>query len=364
MAALAPVSSFSVSKINIPLHTSFAISKGALEEAANVLVTFSDVNGVTGIGEAAPFYVLTHDAQPEVEVACRELCTRLRGKSVRAALEEVHNELKIEFSKTPSALTGVEMALYDLRARQLGVPLAQLFGNASQTIAETDITLPIMPAADTMAFWERFSSYDFKNVKVKVGGGKVSDDVARIVELKRILPKDVVLTLDGNQGCTVQSALEMLKELERAQIVPLFFEQPLPEDDWAGMAKLTATCPIPICADETVKTAAQAIRVVNDKAAHMINLKFTKAGIKETLDIITVAKAAGLRLMIGGMVETEIAMTASLHAVCGTGAIEWCDLDTPFFLSKHPCVESPYHARKARLALPKGPGLGLELGNL
>lgn len=89
-----------------------------------------------------------------------------------------------------------------------------------------------------------------------------------------------------------------------------------------------------MCADESVKTLSDAIKIINEKCAQMFNLKFMKSGVRESLLIAEVARQCSIGLMIGGMVESEIAMTASLHAVCGTGVIRWCDLDTPFFLQK------------------------------
>jgi L-alanine-DL-glutamate epimerase-like enolase superfamily enzyme len=68
-----------------------------------------------------------------------------------------------------------------------------------------------------------------------------------------------------------------------------------------------------------------------------------------------------MELMIGGMLETEVTMTASLHFACGTGLVRYFDLDTPFFLTQRVTAASPWHRNDARLTLPTGPGLGLEL---
>lgn len=358
-----PIVQSSVTLLEIPLHTSFAISKGALDVAKNVLIRISNAEGVTGMGEAAPFPVLTGDTQEDCFGACKALCDELKGVSARQGLHKLNEGLKNQFSKVPSACAGVEMALWDLYAKELGVPLAHLWGTASLSQTETDITLPIMSQNETILFWERFHNHGFGIIKVKVGARTVKEDVERIVTLKKVVPPSTRFTLDGNQGCSVESSLQMLEELKRFGVEPLFFEQPLPAKDWKGMQALTAKCPIPVCADETVVTAEDAIRVVNDKAAHMINLKFTKSGLAETLKIVTIAHSAGLPLMIGGMVETEIAMTASLHAVCGTGQIQWCDLDTPFFFAEHCCEESPYHGKNALLRLPTGSGIGLKLAD-
>ncbi|NBX18453.1 MAG: dipeptide epimerase [Proteobacteria bacterium] len=360
---LLPVSDSRVTALESPLHMPFSISKGAVETVQNVLIEFQDDSGATGIGEAAPFPVLTGDTQEIALKAARELASAVAGKTPASALELLHKNLWQEFNYSPTARTGIEMALWDLHARQLKCPLHMLWGRADVSHAETDITLPCLQASEVATFWRHFSDHRFPYVKVKVGGGSLSDDVERVEELLRCAGRGLRLSLDGNQGFQVESAKRLVFELLSRKIDILFFEQPLPEDDYAGMSRLTETLSIPVCADESVKTLSDALRVINEKCAQMINLKFMKSGVRESLLIAEVARRCSIQLMIGGMVESEIAMTASLHAVCGTGSIRWCDLDTPFFLQNRFTAQSPYHSKSAKLALPAGIGLGLNLQN-
>jgi L-alanine-DL-glutamate epimerase-like enolase superfamily enzyme len=358
---LLPVSTCRVKPLESPLHMPFNISKGAVETAQNVLIQIADESGRTGIGEAAPFPVLTGDTQDIALKAARELADEIIGLTPAAAMEKLHNTLWHGFNYAPTARTGIEIALWDLYARQLKCPLWMLWGRAGLLSAETDITLPCLSVPDVRTFWQHYSGHRFPYVKVKVGGGSLSDDVERVEELQRCAGRGLKLSLDGNQAFQVESAKRLIFELQSRKINILFFEQPLPEDDYAGMARLSETLSIPVCADESVKTVSDALKVINEKCAHMINLKFMKSGVRESLLIAELARRCSIQLMIGGMVESEIAMTASLHAVCGTGCIRWCDLDTPFFLQKRFTRESPYHTRDARLALPSDFGLGLNL---
>jgi L-alanine-DL-glutamate epimerase-like enolase superfamily enzyme len=347
---------------NLPLYMDFRISRGALVAADSVFIQLSDEQGNIGLGEAAPFPALTGDTQVIVCEVAKQYLKQVIGLNPAAGLERVHGELrKLLFDVSPSFLTGLELALVDLRARQRRIPLHQYFGDAAQLQQLTDITLPIMPAADVSGFWDLYSERGFRAVKIKVGGHSSGEDADRIQELARFLPSGTEISLDGNQGCTVSSSLELLAALRNRGIVPFCFEQPLPESDFSGMTELTAKSPVPICADELVKTAADAKRVVRERAAHMINLKFMKSGVAESMAIATIAKSAGLGLMIGGMVETEVGMTASLHFAAGTGLIDWLDLDTPFFIADRVTASSPYHPGQAQLVCPSFPGLGLDL---
>lgn len=348
--------------LSLPLHMDFRISRGALVAADSVFIQLSDEQGNVGLGEAAPFPALTGDTQAIVCDVASQFLKQIVEMPAAAALERVQVEWRKQlFDVSPSFLAGLELALLDLRSQRLRIPLHAAFGQAAQLHQLTDITLPIMPAADVSGFWSLYSECGFCAVKIKVGGQSSGEDADRILELCRFLPPTTKLSLDGNQGCTVTSGLELLSALEKRGIVPFCFEQPLPEADFAGMTELTAKSPVPICADELVKTVDDARRVVRERAANMINLKFMKSGVAESAAIAKIAKSAGLGLMIGGMVETEVAMTASLHFAAGTGIIDWLDLDTPFFIAQRVTAVSPYHARQAQLVCPSSMGLGLEL---
>lgn len=121
---------------------------------------------------------------------------------------------------------------------------------------------------------------------------------------------------------------------------------------------------IPVCLDETIITPEDAIRAVREKTASMINLKIMKSGVEETMRIISIARSAGIALMIGGMLESEIAMGCSLQLACGVGGIQHFDLDMPFFFKKLVCADSPWHANSAKLVRPTGAGLGLTLSEI
>jgi L-alanine-DL-glutamate epimerase-like enolase superfamily enzyme len=238
--------------------------------------------------------------------------------------------------------------------------LAKIWGKGVLSSLTTDITLPIMPPEQIPGFWDRFGSYGFDMVKIKVSG-HVSSDLDLVTHTVKLLGPTVRITLDGNQGFSRQNAINLVDELLRHGIRPEFFEQPLPADDYQGLAALTAHLPIPVCVDETVTSQEDAKRVAREKLGHIINLKIMKSGIGETLAIMDIAMHSGLSLMIGGMLETEVAMGVSLQLACGTGAVTHVDLDTPFFMTSPSTEKSPWAAHSARLVCPTEPGHGLRL---
>ena len=345
---------------SLSLRMPFAISKGTLESADNIYFFLRDSLGNIGLGEAAPFPVLTFDDQAKVAALAELELKNFVGLPTDQALSNVLGDLRKKYYiESPTFLTGIEMALWDLRAKQMQAPLARIFGPENLKFMSTDITLPIMNRTEVVQFWNTFSNHGFKEVKVKVGGKSAGEDADRVEEIYQLSNPSVKISLDGNQGCSIDSSLELLAKLNQRGIHPVLFEQPLGESDFSGMTELCQKSSIPICADEMVKTSQDALKVIQLKSCDMINLKIMKSGMSEALKIAQIAKSAGLGLMIGGMLESEVAMTASLHLACGTGMIDWLDLDTPFFMSESVTLENPWATKNAQLVCPHSPGLGL-----
>jgi len=198
-------------------------------------------------------------------------------------------------------------------------------------------------------------------LKLKLSGNLETDE-ARIVAVHEVAPH-AELQLDANQAYKPTQALKLLNRLERLGITPILFEQPVPKDDWDGMRWLTQRSPVPICADESVVTASDALRVVREGAAHAINIKIMKSGVAESLRIIAIAQTAHLQLMVGAMVETELGLTAAAHLAAGTGGFDFVDLDTHLFMEGSPFLAG-FEQKGALLRLRGEPGLGMVLRGL
>jgi L-alanine-DL-glutamate epimerase-like enolase superfamily enzyme len=142
--------------------------------------------------------------------------------------------------------------------------------------------------------------------------------------------------LDGNGGLSAKAALDLVEALDALGIKPILLEQPVPGDDWEGLVEVSRKAGIPVAADESAATAADARRIVESGAAQVINIKLMKSGVIEALAIAEVAKAGGIALMIGGMVEATLAMSMSACFAAGLGGFAFVDLDTPLFLAEEP----------------------------
>jgi L-Ala-D/L-Glu epimerase len=127
-------------------------------------------------------------------------------------------------------------------------------------------------------------------------------------------------------------------------------EQPVPRGDWDGMREVTRRAGVEVAADESLSCAEDALRIAAEGAATALNIKLMKCGIAEALDIAAIARAAGLKLMIGGMVESVLAMTTSACFAAGLGGFSFVDLDTPLFLAENP-FEGGFAQQGAALSL-------------
>lgn len=347
MTAPTTIRALSVERLDIPLLAPFGIAGGAQEVARNLLVTIELADGTRGYGEAAPFPAFNGETQASAQAAIEAVRSALEGADVRE-WRPIAAALRERIGGAGSARCAIETAVLDALTRRARMPLFVFFGGASSSL-ETDMTITTGtveqagPAA--LAILDR----GIRTIKVKIGGGDLGLDLARIVAIHAVAP-DSPLILDGNGGMSADEALELMGALQLQQIRPALLEQPVPGDDWEGMRQLARWGGVPLAADETASSAAHVLRLVAERAAHVVNIKLMKCGVVEALDIAAICRGAGLRLMIGGMVESLLAMTMSAHVAAGLGGFEFVDLDTPMFLAENP-FRGGFQQHGARLDL-------------
>ena len=317
-----------------PLSEPFGIATGSQLVARNVLVEVGLDDGTLGIGEAAPFPAVNGETREDAErllTAAREHLLGLEAHTWRAASQRANQLL----GEAPSALCGFETALLDALTRSLGISLFAFFGGAKPALI-TDITLttggPEQAATQAARAYER----GFRTLKLKVGGVPLTEDLERLSRAASVAP-DAALVLDANASLHAAEAIRMVRALGALRERVVLFEQPTRANDLAGL-RAVREAGIKVAADESARTVADVERLLDAQAADVINVKIMKSGLVGALDMASGARAAGLELMIGGMVETRLAMTASACLAGGLGGFSHVDLDTPLFLSEDPCV--------------------------
>lgn len=327
------IEKLSFSPFDVPLREPFGIATGAQLVAHNVLVEVALEDGVCGLGEAAPFPAVNGETQAQVLEALPAVAEALKGQSL-VALRPLAAQARRLLQATPSALAAVEMALLDAWTRTAKLPLWSFFGG-SETRVRTDITIVTGTVAQAGQAAAQALTQGFDVLKLKIGGVPRPTDVDRVVAAAERHPRARFI-LDANGSMSADEALAFVRALgPLAQRVALF-EQPTPADDLEALARVNADAGIPVVADESARSVGHVVALARRRAAQAINIKTMKTGVFEAWDMMVTARAFGLDLMVGGMVETELAMTVSACLGAGVGGVSFYDLDTPLFMGERP----------------------------
>jgi len=341
--------------VDVPITDPFVVATGARMVAENVFLRVTLSNGVQGYGEAAPFPEVGGETRESCLRALRQLCKAVLGRSA-ADYKQIGLELSEQALTHPAARCALETAVTDAYCRASNIPMWQLWGGTDVRARETDITIPITDLDRTVALAHGWYERGFRLFKMKVGKD-VESDVQRLEAVHRALP-GISFIGDGNQGFSRQDCLTFAQGVKRCGGTMVLLEQPVVREDLDSMAAIRRETGIPVAADESVRSLVDAQEVVALGAADYINIKIMKTGVAEAVEIASFAKTSGLKLMIGGMVETRIAMGCSFSLVLGLGGFDVLDLDTPLLLASDP-VTGGYRYEGPHLQPWSGPGLDM-----
>lgn len=315
--------------LELELTEPFGISGGSQERAEIALVEVELADGTVGRGEAAPLPAYNGE-RVEHALAAVEAARPLLLGADAGAWRQRARELG-ETGGSASARCALETAILDALARRARMSLQHWFGGCAPSELVSDVTIPIMDAPQARQAAERWWATGFRTLKIKIGSG---DDLERVLAVHAGAPR-AALVLDANAGLSAESAIGLLDALASRGVAVALFEQPVPADDWRGLARVGARCRLAL--DESVITPADAIAAVQRLGApHVINVKLMKSGVVGALDVVAAARAGGMSLMIGGMLESSLAMSASACFASGLGGFEFVDLDTPLFMKTSP----------------------------
>ncbi len=324
----------------MPLASPFRISRSVQYEAHNLLVRIQDGEFV-GIGECAPrsYY---GETQATAQAAIDQYADHLGIDPF--AIEHIMARLERVLHRNASVRAGIDMALYDLVGKKLSVPVYRLLGLSPTHVPTTSYTVPI----DTPAEMARKAvlARDYPILKIKLG---TKHDVAIVREIRDV--SSATLRVDANAAWTVKEALSMIDLLAPYDIEMI--EQPIPPGDLASLKLLRDRSPIPIFADESCVTVEDIPRLAG--VVDGINIKLVKCGgISQALKMIYVARAHGLRIMLGCMIESSLGITAAAHLA---PLVDYLDLDGALLLADDPFAGAEFV--EGRLMLPDAPGLGV-----
>jgi L-Ala-D/L-Glu epimerase / N-acetyl-D-glutamate racemase len=323
--------------LDLRLRHTFRIARGASDVRENLLVEVEH-EGRVGLGEAAPIRRYGED-RASVAAAVEAMAGRLvRPEAFSLAARHV----AVEGQR--SAEAAVDMALHDLAGRRLGVPLYALFGLDGSRTPQTSFTIGLDTPEVVARKVQEAAAYPI--LKVKMGSADDREVLAAVRD-----STDRPIRVDANEGWTPAEALERLDWLARLGVE--FVEQPLPAGQIEETRALRRRSPLPFFADESVHRAEDIPRLVG--AFDGINIKLMKCGgLAEAMRMIAVARAHGMKVMLGCMIESSVAITAAAHL---SPLVDTADLDGNLLLEDDPFMGAT--VVDGRIVLPDGPGLGV-----
>lgn len=341
-------------RVDMNLAVPYTIAYETVTRASNVVLKLVADNGMTGWGCAAPDRTVTGETVADVIQAAEDVVRDMLTGSHPFQIARHTHDLKAIIPNKSSTLAMTDMALFDLLARKAGLPLYQLLGGFRQKIA-TSVTIGILPLQETLVEAEKHLKEGFFILKLK-GGLHVGEDAEKILKLREAFGYDFHLRFDANQGYRADQAEDFMRQVESARLEVI--EQPTCRTRDESLGRVTRGVPVPVMADESITSLRDAFRLTSHDLIDMINIKLMKmGGIFESLHINSVAKAAGVEVMVGCLDESSLGISAGLHFALSRSNIEFADLDGHLDLLGDP-FQGLFRLEDGWLYPTEAPGLG------
>ncbi|MBL9187727.1 MAG: dipeptide epimerase [Opitutaceae bacterium] len=328
----------------LELRHAFGIAAGTRRSTPATLVEIEH-EGITGHGEAAmPPYL--GESQASAAAFCERARPLLAGVRDPFQREEILPALDALAPGNTAAKAALDIALHDWIGKKLGAPWFRLWGLDAAKTPVTSFTIGI-DAPEVVREKTREAAI-YKIIKVKLGRSPESD--REMIEAIRSVTA-APITVDANQGWkNREEALRMIEWLAGRGVV--FIEQPMPKEQQADTAWLRSRSPLPLIADESCQRLGDMTRCVD--AFHGINIKLMKCtGLREAHQMIVLARALGLKVMLGCMTETSCAISAAAQL---SPLVDWADLDGAVLI-KNDCFDGATIV-EGKITLPERSGIG------
>ena len=334
-------------RISTPLRVPFKTALRTVNSVEDVIVELHTDTGAVGYGEAPPTGVITGDTAGAIIGAIQDhIAPAILGRDLDE-FEDLTAAVQKALVHNTSAKAAVDMALWDLLGQKYNAPVYRMLGGARKNIV-TDITISVNPID---------RGYDCLKVKV---GIDPELDVARLAAVREAVGKDVCIRIDANQAWNAKQAVRILNQMQDKGLDIEFVEQPVPAADLEGMQYVTRHADVPVLADESVFSPADALKIMQTGAADLVNIKLMKCGgITNALRIAAAAEVYGVQCMIGCMLEAKVSVNAAVELACAKKIITKIDLDGPVLCSEDHILGGAVFNEK-NITVSDAPGMGIE----
>ncbi|MBO3801287.1 MAG: dipeptide epimerase [Thermoproteota archaeon] len=333
----------------------FTISLGTSYKSEEVVIKIVDDSGLEGFGEASPSRMILGETQDTVISALDIILPSLIGLEPEM-LEYVSYVIENSIYRNSSAKASVDIALHDLISKKYKMPLFKYLGGYSNKVL-TDITIGIKSIEETVKEAKELLEQKVRIIKVKVGSESLDEDISRLKAIREVVGNNVKLFIDANQAWSVKRAIYAINKMQRYEIE--LVEQPVKAHDVDGLSFVKRNSSVPIMADESVHSPEDAVEIVKKGAADFINIKLMKSGgIRNARKIAAISESAGIKNIVGCMMEGTISIAAATHFACSTKNVIFVDLDSDLGLKNTLTKKSVVEYRDSYRVLSEDYGLG------
>jgi muconate cycloisomerase len=345
--------------VRIPLKAEFRNSHLARISQDSIVVRVLADEGVMGVGDVDPDPGYSEESFADTLSTIRDrLAPNVVGMdplNIGTALERMDRLLPGGLD----AKAAIEMALFDLKGKVLGVPIHSLLGGALREEISLNGWIGILSPEDAAREAAAWLEAGFHSAKIKVGSG-IERDQDRVRAVRGAVGKKMALRVDANEAYTVEDAIRLGRLLAPFDIA--LFEQPVSRHDLDGMAKVRKALEIPVMADEAILGPETLIEVIRKEAADIVKVKVMKqGGISRTTHMIQMAEAAGLKCVIGHGFGLAINTLAEIHVAAScSNILEGCEFVGPLKIQSD-VVKDQLRMDGGKVKIPHGSGLGAEI---
>ena len=344
-------------RLSAPLHTPFVTALRRTTTVDTLVVEVIDSDGRSGFGEAPQVWKVTGASVAGAEACVRDmLAPAVVGRDADDLVARCA-EVRDAVPGNESARAALDVALHDLAARRLGVPLVRLLGGTSLRVP-TDVTLAAGDAVELAGAARQRRADGFDVLKLKVGTD-AAGDLDRVRAVRAAVGPGVRIRLDANQGWTPREAVRVIRGIEDAGLDVELVEQPVARWDLDGLAWVSDRVQVPILADESVFGVRDLVEVIRRRAADMVNVKLAKCGgLHAARTLLDLAREHGMGTIVGSMMESAVGVGAAASLVAAHRTTAVSDLDAAWWLAWSP-VRGGIRYDGATVLLPDEPGLGI-----
>lgn len=310
-------------RYEFPLEHPFTIARGTQDTAANVVVRVEDDEGNVGVGGAAPSAHYGETAAT-VEAVLPELLAVVERVDDPHDLARIETGLREVVEDNPAARSAVSIACHDLAAKRADLPLYRYWGLDAVNTLDTSFTIGIDDEETMRRKTAEAVEAGYGTLKVKLG---TSRDEALLSAVRETAP-DATIRVDANEAWTPKEAVHNIEWL--ADYGVEFVEQPVPAENREGLKYVYERSSLPIAADESCIVASDVPDIAD--RCDIANLKLMKTGgLREAKRLIHTARAHGLEVMCGCMIESNASIAAACHLA---PLLDYADLDGSLLLAE------------------------------